>query len=171
MISGNTGVTSDYVISYPLPISGVTGIRLEAMEDPSLPFNGPGMHPDNGNFVLTEMEVTASSGVGPLLAIHDLAVGQVATLQVHFATPFSRIAGLFSLHGSGPITRNVPGCGPLSFQVGNPSRMLPILTADGAGSASLSKTVAAGLAGATIAFHMVDLGSCLMTNPLSETVQ
>jgi len=34
----------------------LTGIRLEAMEDPSLPGgNGPGLFPRNGNFVLSEL--------------------------------------------------------------------------------------------------------------------
>ena len=38
---------------------GVTGIRLEALEHPSLPGSGPGTA-GNGNFVLTELLLVAS---------------------------------------------------------------------------------------------------------------
>jgi hypothetical protein len=31
---------------------------LEAIQDPSLPFNGPGRWPGNGNFVLSEFEMS-----------------------------------------------------------------------------------------------------------------
>ncbi len=47
---------SDYELDYPLIASGITGFRLEAMLDPSLPANGPGWAA-NGNFQLTEIEV------------------------------------------------------------------------------------------------------------------
>jgi hypothetical protein len=48
----------------------VTGIRLEVLEDPSLPLDGPGYHSTNGNFLLTELEVFANisvavPGLGP----------------------------------------------------------------------------------------------------------
>jgi len=40
-----------YTVNYTTGISGITGIRLEALEDPSLPGgNGPGLHLSNGNF-------------------------------------------------------------------------------------------------------------------------
>ena len=41
-------------------LSGITGIRLEALKDPSLPGDGPGFF-QNGNFVLTELELDAAS--------------------------------------------------------------------------------------------------------------
>ena len=40
-------------------LTGITGIRLEALTDPSLPGQGPGRAP-NGNFVLNEFRVTAA---------------------------------------------------------------------------------------------------------------
>ncbi len=43
-----------YTVSFATPISGITGIRLEALEHSSLPSNGPGMFV-NGNFQLTEL--------------------------------------------------------------------------------------------------------------------
>jgi hypothetical protein len=38
------------------PFGGVTGIRLEVLEDDSLPDSGPGRF-ENGNFVLTEIQI------------------------------------------------------------------------------------------------------------------
>jgi hypothetical protein len=42
-----------------LTLAGITGIRLEAVEDSSLPTGGPGFAA-NGNFVLTEIELDAA---------------------------------------------------------------------------------------------------------------
>lgn len=57
LASGTTPTTAMYVVEYAGNFTGVTGVRLEAMEDPSLPFSGPGRHPSTGNFVLTELEL------------------------------------------------------------------------------------------------------------------
>ena len=46
-----------YTITAATTLTGITGIRLEALTDPSLPFNGPGRQPSNGNFVLSEFRV------------------------------------------------------------------------------------------------------------------
>ena len=45
-----------YTVTMKTHLAGITGFRLEALSDPSLPSNGPGL-PANGNFVLTEFEV------------------------------------------------------------------------------------------------------------------
>ncbi len=50
--------TASYVLNFGTALSSVTGLRLEVMEDPSLPTNGPGLY-SNGNFVLTEVNVEA----------------------------------------------------------------------------------------------------------------
>ena len=55
-----SGVVPDfdvYTISAPTSLTGITGIRLEALEDPSLPFGGPGRSGGNGNFVVSELTV------------------------------------------------------------------------------------------------------------------
>ena len=57
LFGGAIPATGVYTLAFPQLLSGVTGIRLEVLEDPSLPFGGPGLHPANGNFLLTEMEV------------------------------------------------------------------------------------------------------------------
>jgi hypothetical protein len=56
LAGGVTASTGVYTVNYSNGISGITGFRLEALEDPSLPGgNGPGLFPDNGNFLLTEI--------------------------------------------------------------------------------------------------------------------
>ena len=45
-----------YAIEFPTQLKGITGLRLEALADKSLPAGGPGL-PGNGNFVITEFEV------------------------------------------------------------------------------------------------------------------
>jgi hypothetical protein len=45
-----------YNLQFPTELKNITGFRIEALTDPSLPSNGPGL-PSNGNFVVTEVEV------------------------------------------------------------------------------------------------------------------
>jgi len=61
LMSYATGVpsTATYSVSFGTALSGVTGLRLEVLEDASLATNGPGMYSTNGNFVLTEVTVDA----------------------------------------------------------------------------------------------------------------
>ncbi len=54
---GGTAADKDtYTISADTDRRGITGIRLEALDDPSLPAKGPG-RASNGNFVLSEFTV------------------------------------------------------------------------------------------------------------------
>ena len=58
-IVGSTFPEKDaYVIRATTSLHGITGIRLEALTDPSLPAGGPGAAP-NGNFVLTGVHLEA----------------------------------------------------------------------------------------------------------------
>jgi hypothetical protein len=56
LASGATPTETVYTIVADAPFGAITGFRLEAMEDDSLPDSGPGRY-SNGNFVLTEFEV------------------------------------------------------------------------------------------------------------------
>jgi len=58
ILFGNPGSVDQgsYQISYDTSLVGITGVRLEVLEDPSLPTNGPGLA-SNGNFVLTELSL------------------------------------------------------------------------------------------------------------------
>lgn len=62
-VSGNTGAET-YRLEMPIPRTGLTGIRLEALADASLPAQGPG-RADNGNFVLSELVVERLDPAAP----------------------------------------------------------------------------------------------------------
>lgn len=53
-----------YTVTVNTSLSEITGFRLEAIADPALPAQGPGLA-GNGNFVLTEFEVFAASAKEP----------------------------------------------------------------------------------------------------------
>jgi len=53
-----------YTVTVNTSLKNITGFRLEALSDPKLPANGPGLG-DNGNFVLTEFEVFAAPAGSP----------------------------------------------------------------------------------------------------------
>lgn len=53
-----------YTITAPTDLVGITGVRLEAMADPGLPAGGPG-RAQNGNFVLSELRMSAASKADP----------------------------------------------------------------------------------------------------------
>jgi hypothetical protein len=58
LAGGPTPGTDTYTVTADTSLTGITGVRLEAIQDPSLPFNGPGRWPGNGNFVLSEFEMS-----------------------------------------------------------------------------------------------------------------
>lgn len=57
LASGFLPDTDTYTVTAPTTLTGITGIRLELLEDASLPFNGPGRQPENGNLKLSEFTV------------------------------------------------------------------------------------------------------------------
>jgi mono/diheme cytochrome c family protein len=61
LLAGGKNPDADaYEISAPTDLTGITGVRLEVMSDPSLPAGGPGRDPD-GNFFLSDFAVQAAS--------------------------------------------------------------------------------------------------------------
>lgn len=67
LAGGITPSQGIYTVNYSNAINGITGFRLEALEDPSLPGgNGPGLFPANGNFLLTE--ITLDGAIVPVPA-------------------------------------------------------------------------------------------------------
>jgi hypothetical protein len=52
-----------FTVTYMTTLSNITGVRLEAIPDQSLPTNGPGVASD-GNFLLTEMRVLHRPALG-----------------------------------------------------------------------------------------------------------
>ncbi|WP_166824908.1 DUF1549 domain-containing protein [Thalassoroseus pseudoceratinae] len=53
-----------YTLTAEIPAAGLTGLQLEALTDDRLPNKGPG-RPPNGNFVLTELEVSVAPKSDP----------------------------------------------------------------------------------------------------------
>jgi len=62
-----------YTVTAITFLTGITGIRLQAITDPTLPHNGPGTCSVNGNFVLEEIQVDVQNvpepGVGLLMLL------------------------------------------------------------------------------------------------------
>lgn len=87
--SGANPTTCVYTVSAEVQAQGITGFRIEAMEDESLPSGGPGRYPSNGNFVLTEF--TAS-----IVPIERPPVPPIASIPISLkntAASFSQISG------------------------------------------------------------------------------
>jgi hypothetical protein len=64
ILASNGLATTVYTVTLETTLPQLTGLRIEALTDPSLPNMGPGwnsMSSDRGNFVLTEISVTVSS--------------------------------------------------------------------------------------------------------------
>ena len=59
LASGPVPSVTVYTSSANTSATAITGFRLEVLTDPSLPFNGPGTQFANGNFILTEISITA----------------------------------------------------------------------------------------------------------------
>jgi hypothetical protein len=64
LVSGANPATNAYTITAITPVTGITGFRLEALEDSTLPSNGPG-RAANGNAVLTDFSVQAAPATLP----------------------------------------------------------------------------------------------------------
>ncbi len=73
----NAPSTATYTVGFGAALSGVTGLRLEVMNDSSLPTGGPG-HYSNGNFLLTEVQVQAVPEPATFMA---LGAGALALLK------------------------------------------------------------------------------------------
>lgn len=63
LVSGFEGFFDTYTLSVNTTVSGITGIRLETLGDPSLPHEGPGRQTANGNFALSELRLDAVNNV------------------------------------------------------------------------------------------------------------
>lgn len=57
LASGVNPGTDTYTVTAATNLIGITGFRLEALPDASLPFGGSGREDTNGNFVVSEFEV------------------------------------------------------------------------------------------------------------------
>lgn len=63
LAGGKNPDADSYEVSARTDLTGISGVRLEVMSDPSLPAGGPGRDPD-GNFFLSDFEVDAAPANG-----------------------------------------------------------------------------------------------------------
>jgi hypothetical protein len=63
-VFGATSPTDTYTFVAPSPLKDVTGVRVEALPDPRLPGNGPGLA-NNGNFILSSVKVAVAPTTQP----------------------------------------------------------------------------------------------------------
>jgi hypothetical protein len=61
---GKNPTPETYTVTLQTKETGITAIRLEVLTDPSLPQQGPGRSSANGNFVLSEIVVSARKATG-----------------------------------------------------------------------------------------------------------
>ena len=65
LATGETPLNDVYVVKYALQAGRLTSLRLDVLGDASLPTGAPGRNPDNGNFVLGELEVYLVDPIKP----------------------------------------------------------------------------------------------------------
>ncbi len=70
VLAGGTNPDRDtYTVTAVAKLDRIATLRIEAMNDPSLPHGGPGRFADNGNFTLNEFRVAAQGAPAPLTSI------------------------------------------------------------------------------------------------------
>ena len=83
--------TATYTVTGNTNLASVTAFKLDVLTDPSLPNNGPGRQPINGNFVLTEFQVDGvatplpATAVGGLVLLAGLFAGTRASRRPQMA--------------------------------------------------------------------------------------
>jgi hypothetical protein len=82
LASGTTPTTDVYTVTAQTGLTGITGVRVEVLTDPSLPNNGPGRNPSNGNFVLTEFTVGVTAVPEPSSIALEIGVGIIFGARV-----------------------------------------------------------------------------------------
>lgn len=115
---------------------------------------------------IDDIVVDNNTGSGGLVySITGLTAGGTATFTVTGATPFGSVRLGYSLTGAGPTTT------PFGVvDMSAPIKVLSILTADAAGTASFAPVVPPGAAGATLYTQGLDMSTVTLTNSLAETV-
>ena len=73
-----------YLIRAPTTLSRITGIRLEVLPSPLHPSYGPGMGRPDGNFVLTELEVSISATAALAITRSDPAAAGLTRRMARF---------------------------------------------------------------------------------------
>jgi len=80
LAGGPSPTTSTYTVTALTFLTGITGIRLEVLADASLPTNGPGRQPTNGNFVLSQLTLDGAAAIPEPSSISLLFAGSALGL-------------------------------------------------------------------------------------------
>ncbi|MBI1839549.1 MAG: lamin tail domain-containing protein [Verrucomicrobia bacterium] len=97
LVGGLNPSTNVYVVTAITPMTGITGFRLEAIDDPSLPSNGPGRS-GNGDAVLTDFSVQAAPAtlthlIDPVLGAQIAGAMQNQNASAYIRIPFTVAPG------------------------------------------------------------------------------
>jgi hypothetical protein len=86
LASGTNPDEDSYTLTFRAPVSGITGLRLEALPDPSLKGRGPGRAPENGNFELGEVRLTVApvGGAEKAVSLTTAAASYNAPASKHY---------------------------------------------------------------------------------------
>jgi hypothetical protein len=103
-----------------------------------------------------------------LLAPTPGTAGAVNDFDTINGTPNDQV---FVMYGtsSGSGGKSIPGCGTVTFDIGGRIRLLGRADSDGAGSATVSRSIPGFLAGRTRLFQAVDLATCTTSNLITHT--
>ena len=98
LASGLVPVVDTYTVEATTDISAITGLRLETMTDPSLPFHGPGRFPSLGLFILDGIRLTTVPESGAYVPVR---LNRVAADYSDHTTGFEGVGGTID---TDPIT-------------------------------------------------------------------
>lgn len=105
------------------------------------------------------------------LEITNLVAGSVATATATNGTPNGVVGIAMSRFGNGPTLLNTGACGSMMVDLSPPISILTLSNADANGELSTSGQVPPTAAGLTLYFQALDIGSCTLSNAVTEVVQ
>jgi plastocyanin len=135
--------------------------------------------PANGNVYNYFCEVHVGFGMvgsvtvitaNPVLTITNFVSGQTSTMTVTNAGAGALVGFAYSLTGAGPVSLNAGPCGLITASLSAPITLLPQVTADAAGTATLPASLPAGTAGMSVWVQALDISNCQLSNGASMTI-
>lgn len=100
----------------------------------------------------------------PVLEVTNLLAGQQAQMTVTNATPGGVVGYAYSIVGPGPTILNAGPCGPVTASLSAPITLLPMMSANGSGTAVLPINVPAAAVDVYIWIQALDIASCKLSN-------
>jgi tetratricopeptide (TPR) repeat protein len=98
LAGGPNPIVDTYTVEATTDLPGITGLRLEALPDPSLPLHGPGRHPDVAEFLLGGIRLAGITGPSTPIPIH------LTRVRSDFARRDAGLEGVSGAIDTNPIT-------------------------------------------------------------------